>query len=151
MNRAQQRSSARRAPVTSNGKSPSPSGTGIVRQPLKEPEQVGSISVAEAAEIRERRRLREKYEADMKVKQDEIQDIAKVLTILRLENESYLQKLLRERGLKMDDDYNVQSDTGVIWRTAVSVEPVSEIETDAEPMPSPAAILDAKGSPERET
>ena len=79
----------------------------MMRKPLDQPEQVGSISVAEASEIRERKRLREKYEADFKSKQDELGDIAKVITLLRVENEQFLQKLLRDRNLTDANDYNV--------------------------------------------
>jgi hypothetical protein len=96
---------------------------GQARKPLAEPEQVGTISVAEAGEIRERKRLREKYEADLKAKQDELSDVAKVVTLLRVENEQFLQRLLRDRSLPLEDDYNVQSETGLIWRTAEAIRP----------------------------
>lgn len=109
--------------MANNGRkaSDAPPDMGSARRPLAQPERVGSISVAEAGEIRERKRLREKYEDELKAKQDELSDISKIVTLLRVENEQYLQRLLRERDLPLDDDYNVQSETGDIWRTAAAV------------------------------
>ena len=150
MNRAERRSSVskqRMGSVAKNGRTPAamPSSAGALRRTLDQPEQVGSISVAEAAEIRERKRLREKYETDFQAKQDELGDIAKVITLLRVENEQYLQKLLRERSLSAANDYNVQSESGIIWCTAVpaSAEDVHIEET--EEIPALAAVASDEG------
>lgn len=118
--------------MTGNGRTPA-GAMGTARQPLSDPEQAGTISVAEAAEIRERKRLREKYEADLKAKQDEANDIAKIITLLRMENEQFLTKLLRDRDLNLDDDYNVMSESGLIWRTAIGIQPAEVTVEDTEP------------------
>lgn len=125
---------------------------GSARQPLAQPEQVGSISVAEAAEIRERRRLREKQELDVKdfetrllAEQTELDDKRKVLTLLRVEHEQFLQRLLRDRGLPMDDDYNINSESGLIFRTARSV-PTMPPEIVEQTKPVEPALTEANGA-----
>lgn len=126
--------------VANNGRKTAAAKTpdlGAARKPLAEPVQVGQISVAEAGEIRERKRLRDLYEEQLKAKQDELGDIAKVVTLLRIENEQYLQRLLRDRNLPMDDDYNVQSETGIIWRTAVAAKPAEVEVVDTKPVAEP--------------
>jgi len=111
---------------------------GMVREPLNPPEEVGSISVAEAAEIRERRRLSESIQAQVKAKQDELNDLMKIGTVIRTEHRSYLEGLCRARGLDTRDDYNIETESGVILRTARSIEaplpPVIEETTEAEPV-----------------
>lgn len=127
MNRAQRRSSDRRTvrPMAKNGKSVT-TREQMFRRPLPQPEQAGTIGVGEAAEIRERNRLIEQQQKAVKAKQDEANDAAKMLTLLRMESGSFLQSLCRERGLNLDDTYNVESESGIIWRTAIGV-PESEM------------------------
>lgn len=92
--------------------------TGSFSEPLDPPEQAGTISVAEAAEIRERKRLIEAAQDRLKAMQEEASDLSKTIQLLRVENRAFLESLCRARGLSLQDGYNVESDTGVIWRTA---------------------------------
>lgn len=106
---------------------------------LDPPEQAGTISVAEAAEIRERTRLLEAQQKLLTEKQDEVNDIAKMATLLRMESMAYVKNLCQDRGLDLRDDYNVQSESGIIWRTASA--PPAILEDTA-----PAPVEDLAGA-----
>jgi hypothetical protein len=114
-------------PEAGNGTKAIPNAAGTIRQPLDKPEPVANLAYAEVSEIKERRRLIEKVATD-------IVDQQKVLGLLRNEQTKYLQGLLEQRGLPMQDDYNVDSEAGVIMRIARYVEPDSVVLTETEPI-----------------
>ena len=115
--------------MTSNGRSPQAVAPdmGIAREQLRQPEQAAELSVAEASEIKERKRLIEKVSG-------EVSDQQKVLQLLRVEQQRFLQALITSKGLSLDDDFNLDPDGGVVWRTARAVEmaPQPIIDHDAE-------------------
>lgn len=100
---------------------------GTISQPIDPPEQAGTISVGEAAEIRERKRLIEAAQDRFKVTQDDLADQAKIIQLLRVENRKYLESLCETRGLDLRDGYDVASESGIIWRTAKAVEATTAV------------------------
>ena len=105
---------------------PPPADIGLFRKQLETPERVADLSVAEAEEIRERKRL-------IEAQQKAFEDNQKILALLRTEYIRYLEKLLEARQLdRSRSDYDVDSIRGAIWRTAVLVEPEPETEPAAE-------------------
>lgn len=97
--------------------------TAGMKEPLKQPEVAADLTVAEASEIKERKRLIDKQI-------DEVNDANKVLALLRIENQRFLQTLIANKNLPSGDDYNLDSEGGVILRTARAValdpEPVDD-------------------------
>lgn len=110
-----------------NGDTALPNSVGTVRRPLEKPESVGTLTVPETQEIKERRRLIEEMAKAIVDKQ-------KVLGLLRNEHTKFLQGLLSDRGLSLNDDYNVDSDSGLIYRTAKYVAPESVSIEETEPV-----------------
>lgn len=96
---------------------------GSVREPLRQPESAAQLTVSEASEIRERKRLIE--DATTRAV-----DAGKIVQLLRNEHMQYLQTLVKSKGLDLSDEFNIDSDAGVVWRTARAATP----EAMAEPM-----------------
>ena len=94
---------------------PAPTGA---REKVDPPETAATITVAEAGEIRERKRLMERLGEKVKAKQDELNDLVKIAQLMRIEHQQYLTSICRSYGLDLNDDYNVESESGVIWRTS---------------------------------
>jgi hypothetical protein len=115
---------------------PAAAPQGTVRERVEPPEVVGDISVAEAQEIKERKRLIEAAVDKFKEGQDRLNDEAKVITLLRSENRMFLEGLLRAHSLDASDDYNIDSDLGRIVRVAraINTPPVVETTEEAEPV-----------------
>lgn len=88
---------------------------GRIMTPLDKPEIAGTLEFLEVTEIKERRRLIEKQ-------QDTITDDQKILRLLQNEQQRFLQTLILSRGLSLSDDFNVDSDSGVILRTAIEAQ-----------------------------
>lgn len=115
---------AKASAPTANGKDTA-SDSGSFRQTLDKPEAVASLSVAEASEIKERKRL---IENEML----KFSDFQKIIALLRAEQTRYLQSLIQSKGLSLADDYNVDSDGGVIMLVARNIDPSTA--TDNAPM-----------------
>jgi hypothetical protein len=108
---------------------------GFARQNLDQQEEAGAISIAEAAEIKERTRLITAQDELIQKKRQELADLSTIRAILGMEKDQFLLGLLERHGLDTRDGYNVQSDTGTIWRVAKSVEvlpPPAEDVTESE-------------------
>lgn len=114
---------------TSNKPAPVPAPeAGGLREQLRQPEVVADLSHPEVTEIKERRRLIEKHA-------EYVTDQQKILRLLQSEQTSFLQRVVTSKGLSLNDEYNLDTDAGVIIRTAKAVvapEPV-ELPTEAEP------------------
>lgn len=95
-------------------KKPLPVDLGTIRKPLERPEKAADLTHAQVTELKERRRLLESYET-------QANDIIKVVQLLRSEYQKTAQTLIEQSGLSRDDDYNIDTDGGVIWRTATYV------------------------------
>ena len=106
---------------------PAPQAVGYAREPLRQPEAAAQVSVAEAAEIKERKRLIDAASVAAS-------DAQKVLQLLRNENLQFLQSLVKAKSLAPEDEYNVDSDAGIIWRTARLVVPTVIEQVQGEPV-----------------
>ena len=115
------------------------------RVQLKEPVEAGTLTVAEAEAIKERKRIAESYEAQYKAKQEELTELAKTRQLLANEANAFLMNLVRDRGLDMADAYDVRSETGVIWRVTG---PAPEARADTAPIePSPETPANGQHEP----
>lgn len=115
--------------MASNGRSPEAVATemGSAREQLRQPETAAELTVAETSEIKERRRLIEKVTED-------VSDRQKVLQLLRVEQQRFLQTLITSKGLSLADDFNIDAENGVVWRTAKSVPMAPQVVEDV-PVP----------------
>jgi hypothetical protein len=94
---------------------------GSFHRQLRQPEQVGEISAAEAREIKVLNELLKKLEDETK----QAQQVLVVTTNYRLQ---YLQGLIKARNLAADDLYNINDDTGLIFRTHELAQPEEAVE-----------------------
>jgi hypothetical protein len=96
---------------------------GTAREQIQQPELAAELTVAETTEIKERKRLIEK-------ESENLLDQQKVLQLLRIEQQRYLQSLITGKGLSLADDFNLDAEAGVIWRTARAVPMTSQVVDD---------------------
>jgi hypothetical protein len=105
-----------------------PEDLGTVRKPLDKPQHAADLTVAQVTELKERRRLLERFE-------NEANDAFKVVQLLRGEYQKTAMQLIESHGLDRNDDHNIDTDNGVIWRTAtyvpVKAEEVKDVEVEA--------------------
>jgi hypothetical protein len=100
---------------------------GTFHRQLEEPEVVGEISAAEAKEIKTLNDLQERLVKDA-------QHAQRVMQVAGMHRMEFLRNLITQRGLPIDDLYNVDDDTGQIKRTHELVKPQREVVED-EPAP----------------
>jgi len=100
---------------------------GAFHRQLEEPEVVGEISAAEAKEIKTLNELQERLTKDA-------QHAQRVMQVAAMHRMEFLRNLISQRGLALEDLYNVDDDTGQIKRTHELVKPQLEVVED-EPAP----------------
>jgi hypothetical protein len=112
--------------MTKASRSPRPVETdmGSAREQLTQPELAAELTVAETTEIKERKRLIEQ-------EAERLLDQQKILQLLRMEQQRYLQSLITGKGLSLADDFNLDAEAGVVWRTARAVPMSPQVVDDA--------------------
>lgn len=103
-----------------------PAELGTVRKQLDRPEKAADLTVAQVTELKERKRLVEQYEK-------EASDLVKVVQLLRSEYQKIAIQLIKDHNLNEGDDHNLDTENGVIWRTATYV-PVTPESLDEAPV-----------------
>lgn len=106
-----------------------PVDMGKVRKQLEKPALAANLTVAEVSELKERRRLLERFER-------ESSDAYKVMVLLRAEYQKHAQQLVEKYGLDTSNDHNIDTEAGAIWLVAtyVDIEPEVVEEPEATPV-----------------
>jgi hypothetical protein len=118
-----------------------PPDMGRFHRQLPERMLVGEISAAEAREIKTLNDLVTETQKDLQ----HAQRVAQVVQMHRL---TFLRSLIEQRGLDAADLYNIDDDSGSIWRTHELVTPLLEAVPDADPKGDDEATEDASDGPE---
>lgn len=95
-------------------------------RPLPIPRDVADLTVSEATELKVRVDLIKGTENDLATAQASLQKLARIHQVLILEQNSYMQHLIREHSLPLDGQYRLNEVNGKITLLAEKTEPVAE-------------------------
>lgn len=103
------------------------------------PEPVGEITAMEAAELKALAKLEDQQRANMEHDQ-------RMLLALQNHRRSYAREIVQRHNLSLDDNYNINDDSGLITRTHRSVPvPPPIVEDVAAEHPAEAEDVAAPG------